>query len=107
MTKQEIFKAAHRIARQLKSNTPHKSYREIFGQALKTAWADSKYPSLEEIARRVRNADPRISTFIEGGTIVGTFRGKRGEDYKYMTGRGLVYNNEGPNVRRAFESALN
>lgn len=106
MTKKEIFKAAHRIARQSKSNNPSRSYREHLANALKTAWIDSKYPSLEEIARRVRAFDARISTFVEGGTIIGTFRGKRDEDYKYQAGRGLVFNNEGPNVRRAFEKSL-
>jgi hypothetical protein len=60
-----------------------------------------------DIATKVNQIDPRINTIVEGGTIRGCFRGKQNENYQYMvTERSFVFNNEGPNVRKAFEKAI-
>lgn len=60
-----------------------------------------------DIAKRVKEIDPRVSAYAEGGRIKGTFRGKRNETYSYMISkRAFDYNNEGPNVREAVEQAV-
>lgn len=60
-----------------------------------------------EIAARIKQIDPRVSAYADGGTIKGTFRGKQNETYCYMvSSREFVYNNEGPNVRKAVEQAV-
>jgi len=62
---------------------------------------------MELIAERVHQIDGRVSCYVEGGTLNGTFRGKQNEDYKYMvTSRTFIFNNEGPNVRKAIEQAI-
>ena len=60
-----------------------------------------------DIANRVHQIDGRVSAYAEGGCIKGTFRGKQQEDYCYMISkREFVFNNEGPNVRKAVEQAI-
>ena len=60
-----------------------------------------------DIATKINKIDGRISAYADGGTIKGTFRGKQNEDYCYMvSSREFVYNNEGPNVRKAVEQAV-
>jgi len=60
-----------------------------------------------DIANRIHQIDPRVSAYADGGTIKGTFRGKQKEDYCYMvSSRSFIYNNEGPNVRKAVEQAI-
>ena len=60
-----------------------------------------------DIATRINQVDGRVSAYAEGGCIKGTFRGKKNEDYCYMvSSRSFVYNNEGPNVRKAVEQAI-
>ena len=61
-----------------------------------------------DIAKRVNEIDPRISAYADGGTIKGCFRGKGSENYSYLvTAREFQFNNEGPNVRKAIEQAIN
>ena len=61
-----------------------------------------------DIAKRVKEIDPRVSAYAEGGLIQGCFRGKGKENYSYLlTARKFQYNNEGPNVRNAIEQAIN
>ena len=60
-----------------------------------------------DIANRIRQIDGRVSAYAEGGMIKGRFRGEVGEDYCYMvSSQRFLYNNEGPNVRRAVEQAV-
>ena len=60
-----------------------------------------------DIATRINQIDGRVSAYAEGGTIKGTFRGKKNEDYCYMvSSRSFVYNNEDHNVRKAVEQAI-
>jgi hypothetical protein len=62
---------------------------------------------MNRIAEEIKKADGRVSAYVDGGTIKGTFRGKKSEDYCYMvTKREFVWNNEGPNVRKAVEAAI-
>lgn len=62
---------------------------------------------MNQIIAEIKKADPRVSAYVDGGCIQGTFRGKKSEDYCYMvTKREFVYNNEGPNVRKAIEAAI-
>ncbi len=62
---------------------------------------------IKNIAKRINEIDGRVSAHADGGCIVGTFRGKSREDYKYMIStRSFVFNNEGPSVRKAVESAV-
>lgn len=61
-----------------------------------------------EIANRIHQIDGRVSATAEGGMIKGTFRGKKNEDYCYMiSSREFEYNNEGNNVKKAVEQAIN
>jgi len=63
---------------------------------------------MNEIAARVKQIDARVSCIVEGGMLKGTFRGKKNEDYCYIvSSREFKYNNEGPNVRKAIEQAVN
>ncbi len=60
-----------------------------------------------DLANRINQIDPRISAYVDGGTIKGTFRGKRNEDYCYMvSSKSFIYNNEGLNIRKAIEQAI-
>lgn len=60
-----------------------------------------------DIAARVNQIDARVSAHVTGGMIHGTFRGKTSENYKYNVAAGeFVYNNEGPNVKKAIEKAV-
>ena len=60
-----------------------------------------------DIAKRINQIDARVSAYADGGTIKGTFRGKKNEDYCYMvSSKTFIYNNEGPNVRKAVEQAI-
>lgn len=60
-----------------------------------------------DIAKRVKEIDPRVSAYAEGGRIKGTFRGKKSEDYSYMvSSRTFDYNNQGIHVQRAVEQAI-
>jgi len=104
MKKSEIFKAAHKIA---KTNNSNLSYRMKFSQALKVAYVDAKYPTPDVIAKNVRAIDAAISTFVEGAMIIGTYRGKKSEGYKYCTtSRSFIYNNAGRWVSEPFSKAI-
>lgn len=60
-----------------------------------------------DIAKRINQIDARVSAYAEGGCVKGTFRGKKNEDYSYMiSSKTFIYNNEGPNVRKAVEQAM-
>ena len=55
-----------------------------------------KHISVENFAKRMEELEPRLSTFCEGGYITGTFRGKRGYDYKYcFTSGEMIFDNNG------------
>jgi len=60
-----------------------------------------------DLAKKIKQIDPRVSAYVEGGFIKGCFRGKGSETYSYLvTARQFEFNNGGSNVRIAVEKAI-
>ena len=54
------------------------------------------HKQVEDFAKKIKTAEPRLSIRIDGSYIYGTFRGKQGNEYKYcFTSKELVYDNGG------------
>jgi hypothetical protein len=84
MNNSQIFSAAHKSAKQ---GASWMSYAKRFKAALKSEYAKEKaskiFLSPEQICERIRAIDRAFNPNIEGGYIVGYYRGKSSEFYKF------------------------
>jgi hypothetical protein len=97
MNKQEIFTAAHKEA---KAGAIWRKYATRFREALKSQYEAAKaaktFLSVEEIVSRIKAIDPAFQPRNEGGYIVGYYRAKSSQFYKFdISNRRCVVDNAG------------
>lgn len=84
MTRSQIFTAAHKSA---KFAAAWMSYRKRFAIALKAEYKAAKaaqtFLSPEEVVERINKIDRAFNPRIEGGFIIGYYRGVRSNFYKF------------------------
>lgn len=89
--KAQVMASAHKMTKNYIKNNFMAVYRaekysSVFGKMLKKAWAQVKAaanrPTVEQLVAAISSFGP-YSTYVEGVYIMGSFRGKKSETYKF------------------------